>query len=477
MLETCYPGDMRAIFMAALVALGLGATACSSGHAMRPAPSAPNADATPLAAAPSWVPPYTAAQQALLTPPDTPLQARAPRVFPDLTRFGYAGDHRMEDPEESLHFTRMVVTVIDESPRLYVIMEAAPELSNTVIQYGPTGPQESDEWQLLQRDDHGVGRLSPVPDGTKIRAAHTRGEDLLRAGNATAARAAFEEATTQAPRHPAAHIGLARALVATGALGPAEQSYQRALAIDPTLASAHTGLAELAERKGDVAAARRHIAEALAYHPRSRNAWTVAGRLTPGGAGQGRIDPFRIFLDVDSAGAIHVGSAPSGPAQVYAGCRAVLRYEPEVRAEIFKQPESTPYYLTIVEEVVCLEAAIGAYLIEQAKAAEEADDPTTPRPPASSAEPDPQIEALARIAHEEGLTGYAMFEILGAHRPERARGAPQPLHESIVRYVERHILSQDEPSTDGLYQTRAPNRAPNHVSEPRRPRTHLHAAL
>jgi hypothetical protein len=33
-----------------------------------------------------------------------------------------------------------------------------------------------------------------------------------------------------------------------------------------------------------------------------------------------------------------------------------------------------------------------------------------------------------------------MFEILGRHRHERARLAPEPVHRAMVRYVERVVL-------------------------------------
>ncbi|HSN98653.1 MAG TPA: tetratricopeptide repeat protein [Candidatus Nanopelagicales bacterium] len=448
---------MRSIVAAALVALGLGGFGCSGrAPAMRPV-AAPS---SPAATTPSWVPPYTPAQLALLEPPDTPIQTPALRVFPDLGRFGYTGDHRMAELEESLRFTRMVVTILTDSPRFYVLSEIDPALANPVAQYGPSGPAEPDEWQIVQRDRHGVGRLSQAPQGAAVKAPHTRGEALLGTGDAPAARAAFEEALSLAPRHPAALIGLGRALVAAGAaadLAAAEAAFQRAIDVDPTLGSAHAGLAEIAERRGDITLARSHLAEALAYHPRSKRAWAIANRLTPGGAGQGRIEPFAIFLDVDSVGAVHVGAAPSGPAQVYAGCRAVLRYEPEVRAAIFKQPAGTPYYLSVVEEVVCFEAAIGAYLVEQADAAKQA-DPTTPREPERRAESDPRIEALARLAHQEGLNGYVMFEILGMHRPERARGAPPDLHAALVRYIEQHVFGQGAALPEGVYMARLDRR-------------------
>lgn len=441
---------MRAIVAAALLALGLGGIGCSSGPAMRPGPVAKSPGG---AATPSWIPAYTPEQRALLEPPDTPIKTPAVRVFPDLARFGYAADHRMEELEESLRFTRMVVTVLTDSPRLYVLKEARPELANTVAQYGPAGPAEPDEWRVLRRDGRGAGHLVEAPLGDAVRDLCARGDSLLAGGDAAGARAAFQGAVTRAPQHPAALLGLARALTAAGDLAAAEAAVKRALAVDATLGSAHAVLAEIHERRGDLLTARRHAAEALAYHPRSRRAWDAANRLTPGGAGQGRVEPFAIFLDVDSVGAVHVGAPPTGAAQIYASCRAVLRYEPEVRAAIFKQPVGTPYYLSVVEEVVCFEAAIGAYLVEQAEAAEAA-DPTTPREPGERPKGDPAIEALARVAHHDGLSGYVMFEILGMHRPERARGAPEELHRAVVRYVEQHVLGHGAAVPDGVYQAR-----------------------
>jgi hypothetical protein len=117
---------------------------------------------------------------------------------------------------------------------------------------------------------------------------------------------------------------------------------------------------------------------------------------------------------------------------------------------LFRQPVETPYYLSVVEEVMCLEAAIGAYIVEQAEA-QGLTDPTTPREP-RPAESDPRLEGLARLAREDGLSGYAMFEILGMHRPERARGAPPVLHRAVVRYIERYVLGQGaDSSVDGVY--------------------------
>ena len=142
---------------------------------------------------------------------------------------------------------------------------------------------------------------------------------------------------------------------------------------------------------------------------------------------------FSLFLDVDGAGAIHVATEKGDAAQIYGGCRAVMRHEPSLRAQIFQQPRETPYYLSVAEEVVCLEAGLGAYLGGKGEKS------------------DPDLDQLLRIAREEGLSGYVMFEIIGQHRPERARAAPADVHRDTVSYLERWVLSRREPPPEGIY--------------------------
>jgi hypothetical protein len=44
-----------------------------------------------------------------------------------------------------------------------------------------------------------------------------------------------------------------------------------------------------------------------------------------------------------------------------------------------------------------------------------------------------------------------MFEILGQHRPERARAAPPDVHRDTVAYIERWVLTKHEPLPEGIY--------------------------
>ena len=383
------------------------------------------------APAPDWLPPYSAAQQKLLEPGDTPVSVPARRVFPDLARFGYANNRPMRDPQESLKFTRLVATVLTDSPRLYDIVEVDPKLANEIAQYGPPPPQEADPWYVAQYDDSGIATLVQAPLSEQARTAYERGEAARQAGDITGAIAAFREAIDQSPDVPGLHMALADAFLSQGNPGEAELVYEQVIEIDPTYASAHRALASLLLNRGEVERAHDALAEALAYHPGSAAARQLAEEMVGDLHEGARPKPFPIFLDVDLAGAVRVGSAPTGPAQMYAGCRAVMRYEPQLRAVIFDQPETTPYYLSVAEEVVCLESAIGAYLFDLAEAAEDG---------SKSSPVDTNLEDLMQLAQAEGLSGYVMFEILGQHRPERARTAPEDVHAAVVRYIENRVL-------------------------------------
>ena len=110
-----------------------------------------------------------------------------------------------------------------------------------------------------------------------------------------------------------------------------------------------------------------------------------------------------------------------------------MRHEPQLRAQIFAQPRETPYSLSVAEEVICLEAGLGAYLSGKGE------------------KKDPDLDLLLRIAREDGLSGYVMFEILGQHRPERARAAPADVHRDTVAYLERWVLTTREPVSEGIY--------------------------
>ena len=425
--------------VAALILLTIpGAMGCAGRTPQ--APVSPNAAAqtVKLPGTPgspkAWLPEYTSAQLALLAPVDHPIPTPAERVFPDLERFWYANNRRLEEPEDALKFTRMVATILSDSPRFYALDAVAGRVENAVMQYGPPGA-EPDGWSVARRGSNGVGELAVAPGAAEARGDFDRGLALAIKGDAAGAIAAFQAAAIKSPRAPAISMALGAALAKSGKLDEAARAYNVAIAADATFAPPYVALAELAEKRGDVAAARKLAAEALAYQPDSKGALALAKRL---GAGGVRVAPFAIFLDVDSVGAIHVATAEGNPAQMYGGCRAVMRYEPEVRAQIFEQPSETPYYLSVVEEVICIEAALGAYMVDR-KDDDEA--------------PDANMEELLALAHEEGLSGYVMFEILGQHRPERARVAPPDVHRAMVRYVERDLFGQ-KPAPAGVYTVR-----------------------
>jgi tetratricopeptide (TPR) repeat protein len=375
----------------------------------------------------SWPRPYSPEQQALLAPVDVAIRMPAMRTYPDLERFGYSPNRRMGDVREGLEFTKMVAEVLRDSPRFYVLSDARPELANLEAQYGPASAPEADGFQRVDRGADGLGVLHAAEVSEPARAAFERGVALLNGDKAAEAVLALRDAATKGPDVPAFATALADALARTGDVAGAEAAYRRALGVDPTYATAHRGLAELLFKRGDVAGAQAALAEALAWYPPSLATRASADRMAVGGGAQ-RVQPYAVFFEVDAVGAVHVASSGGDPGAMYASCRAVLRYEPELRSAIFRQPPSTPYYLSMAEEIVCLEAAMGAYVTDRLDEGSAAPD-------------DPALEALLTLAKAEGLSGYVMFEILGMHRPERARTAPADVHQAMVDYVKRYVLA------------------------------------
>lgn len=389
---------------------------------------------------PAWLPPYSAEQEKLLAPGSAPVQVPAPRTFPNLARFGYAADRVLVDPREAVRVTQMVAEVVEKSPRQYALQDARPELANWVAQYGPPGEDEPDGWKIAAVDGVGEARLVPATYTADARSKFDEAVEKERAGDGPDAIALLDAANRESPDVPAIHVALAHALEAS-APERAESEYRRAVEVDPTLATAHTGLSALLSKRGDLTGARKELAHALAYHPKSTVALALAAAMTKGPPKRARIEPFAVFLDVDAMGVIHVAAPPTPGARMYAGCRAIFRYEPELRASLFEMPQDEPYFLTAVEEMLCTESAIGALLIERGNASEEGRKPT----------PDPQTEALLRLAHTDGLLGYVMFEVLGKRRPERARTAPSSVHQAMVGYVEKYLLDYDASGEDGRF--------------------------
>jgi tetratricopeptide (TPR) repeat protein len=429
---------MRRSVAAGLVTIALGGVGCASSARS----ASPSSSVSQPGAVPSWLPAYSAEQRALLEPVDTHIQVPAPRVYPDLGRFRYARDVKLDDIRRTLRFSILVADVLEKSPRFYALGDARPELSNIAAQYGPPGPSEPDPWETVKTDKNGERSLVRAALDEPARADYARAEALRAKGDVPGAISALSD-TYDRSRTPAIGLALADLRAQRGEEDGALIIYRRLIEDEPTLASAHLGLAGVHMRAGRHEYARREIAEAIAYHPSSRRALAMADKLTGGRATKNaeRVPPFSIFLDVDAVGAVHVAWSGGEPARFYAGCRAILRYEPDIRATLFDDPPGTPYYLSMVEEMVCIEAAIGAYVAERMT------DKAAPF--------DDRMESLVRLAHQEGLAGYAMTEILGRFRPERARVAPPDVHQAMVRYVEHVILGQSvspvEEPPSGMY--------------------------
>jgi tetratricopeptide (TPR) repeat protein len=388
---------------------------------------------------PPWLPPYSRDQQALLTPQGEVPAIKALRAYPDASRFHYAHDRKLEDPAAAMRATKLVTDLVEESGRLYLMTDTPPNLENRVAQYGPPSPSTPRASAVASRDFQGRLTLREVPLSEDARGALADAEAASAARDWSAAAAHLQTATNLAPT---SLEPLARSLELFTLSKDFERLREAArstLALDPTFAPAHAAKARGFFASGDLASAKESAAQALAYHPTLEDGLRLATELRDyeGSRAPVRAEPYRIFLEVDEVGVVRVGSAPTSGARMYAGCRALMRYELELRAALFDEPEGAPYFLSAAEEMFCTESAIGAYVAEQAVAREHG---TTPPE-------DEQTEALMGHAHTEGLLGFIMFEVLGRHRPDVARTAPRFVHRAMVAYAKRHVLGF-EPSLD-----------------------------
>lgn len=418
---------MRRAGTAVLMAcLAFGSAGCAESAAIAPLTPPPRAPAA-IGEIPSWLPPYDAAQRALLTPPAAEVPVPAARVYPLLEHFDYAALEPFDSARKAARLASFISAVLEKSRHTYVIGPMRPELENTTAQYGPRAPDEPDPWQRLETTKEGHGFVAVVADGTDPKRSYQRAMAKRDEGDVEGAIELLRYAAVTTPAAPLG-IALGDLLVEKRDEAGALAAYGLALRADPSAALTHIRIAELHERAGRRELAKQAIAEALAYHPTSHRALEVADRLSNGRAtlSRSRAPRFRVFLDVDDQGAVHVGYAGGAGARSYAECRAITRYEPLVRVRLFRGDASAPYFLTVGEEMLCIGAAIGGYVAARQK------NPQMPD--------DPEMSALMGIVLDDGLLGYVMFEIFGRHRHERARMAPNAVHRAMVRYVERVVL-------------------------------------
>ncbi len=396
----------------------------------------------PLTGAPPWLPPYTGEQLALLAPLGEAPDTKAVRAYPDGARFHYAADRVLDDPTAAMRSTKLVTDLVAESTRLYLLSDISPDVENRIAQYGPPPAPIPDASDVATRDYAGRLILTRVVLSTEADDALKDGMAAFEKESFADAERLFNEAITLAPEAMEPRLRLGETLLRARKFDAAEKVLVEALRVDPSLATAQLALATARLAKGDVASAKENIAQALAYHPDLKMALVLAEQIrqSEGAPPVQRVDPYRIFLEVDTMGVVRVGSEATSGARMYAGCRALMRYELELRAALFDEPEGAPYFLSAAEELFCVESAIGAYLADRAMAAEARTQPPE----------DDQTATITAIAHTEGLLGFIMFEIFGRHRPDIARTAPGFVHRAMVHYAKRHILGFEPNEEDEL---------------------------
>lgn len=418
-------------------ALGVAALVSLAACSAAPVNVTPPKGALPKGGVPEWLPPYSAAQRALLTPTKTPVALPALRTFPDLEHFAYSEDYQLQDPGDAVRVSDLIARTVEKSPRSYGVVNAGPDVANLVAQYGPLGSDEPDPWMIPKTDTSGRTAMEVQPYSDTSKEEFEAGLADERAGSFATAEEHFRAAVDDSPTVPALRLALARALERRDE-HEAEAELRRTIRMDPTLSIAHRELGRILLARGDLPGARSQIAHALAYDPPSKAAMELAVKLKPTDGATNpkwwvRVQPYAIFVDVDPTGMIRIGAPNLASARMYAGCRAVMRYELELRSHLFELPLENPYFLSSAEEMLCVESAIGAMMIDRKRALDAG----------AQAPSDPQAESLLMIAHMDGLLGYVMFEILGQWRPERARMAPASVHHATYLYAARHVLNWD----------------------------------
>jgi tetratricopeptide (TPR) repeat protein len=349
-------------------------------------------------------------------------------VLPDLTRFTFTGEGPLNVPADALGYSSLVLQALEQSPLLYVFRTGPESLANVRVLYGPEPAPEPDPWTRAVPAAGGQLTLAPALPPAEARKAMDRAKDAKPAE----ALEALKEAAASAGPCPGVHAMLADAALAADDLATAEQAAQKAIEIDAMFAPAHRALAEVRHRRADRAGAKQAAARALALYPASQRAWKVAAAVV-GREIQRDVGVPAPFIDVHASGAVVVVSCERPLCERYAACKAAMRFEPGLRAAVLAEQATQPYHLSVTEEVVCLEAGLGAY-VEVKRAAQ--------GPPPRPAPSDPSAEMLLRLAKDRGLASFALFEILGKRRPEWLRVAPKAVHEPLVRYVETNVLGE-----------------------------------
>lgn len=418
-------------FVALSLFIGLCTPACLRS---KKAAQSPLAESAPVQTTPPppWLPPYDADITALLAAGvEAPVQVPAQATYPDLSRFTFTGEAVLNVPDDLINYANLVYRTIEQSPRLYVFRSAPQPPQNTVALYGPAQPDEPDLWTRSVVQPPSDSRLLvPAAPPDDVRSLLTN----ISSPPPAEALDTLKRAASLSPQSPGVHTLLAESALAAGQLDVSEDACKAALQIDPYFPPAHRVLAEIALARKDNAKAKDELSEALALYPTSSRAWKVTSALIGVGA-ERYIGVQPPFIEVNSSGAITIVSCDSPFCERYAACKAAFRYEPDLRTAILNQGLSIPYHLSATEELVCVEAGLGAYASARQQ------------PGAKTAMPsDPTAESLIRLARERGLTSFVLFDIIGTYRPDVLRTAPLPVHEAIVRYVKSKVFGLADPN-------------------------------
>lgn len=158
---------------------------------------------------------------------------------------------------------RDISAEVRETPNLPIVVmdvaEATVQVTDepmTRANGDPEGPRATD---ALRWNDYGIG--------------------LLRQGDLSGARRAFNHTVTANPDYADGHVNLARVAVREGLLDDAHESLRRALELNDDLAAAHYFMGVVLKEEGRYDDALTHLRRAAASYPKDRVVRNTIGRI------------------------------------------------------------------------------------------------------------------------------------------------------------------------------------------------------
>jgi tetratricopeptide (TPR) repeat protein len=329
------------------------------------------------------------------------------------------------------------------SPVAYLKILADSKLTYNVINQPSktpvevrTCPDPAGPLRVVVRD--GEKKLVPWVPSAEAAKLLSQGEKNWQAGEHIEAAARYMLATEKDPESLTAHLFLGDAYL-IGGKDPemALEQYQKAIALDPTFPSGHFFSATAYVQLGRKAEAREEIIRALTYHPSYEPVWKIA-RGAPQTWGirpvrTHRFEPPKGYLGANGPKGIDVFGGAKGEWLGYALCKAVWANEAQF------QKKRTEGGWSIDEESACLQNQFeSVYNATKAKLEKQKSAPVAESAVIAAL---PPLEAhIGKVANEQLLVGYILFEIVGRNCPLALRVMDDAMKQQVEGYVRKYVI-------------------------------------